>query len=105
MEDIDEQDEEANDRRKEKKKKDNGAGPSRSISFDSTLPSSHSVGTWHIHVVFTIVLCILNSIQERARTCNFKIYTEPQNKHYTFNNSIRYGKQSIYFSLNYKFLL
>ena len=31
-------------------------------------------------------------------------YTEPQKKHRNFNNSIRYGKQSIYvFSLNYKF--
>ena len=31
------------------------------------------------------------------------IYTEPQNKRRNFNNSTRYGKQSIYFfSLNYK---
>ena len=34
------------------------------------------------------------------------IYTEAQQKRRNFNNSIRYGKQSIYFfSLNYKFLL
>ena len=33
-------------------------------------------------------------------------HTVPQKKLYNFNNSIRYGKQSIYFfSLNYKFLL
>ena len=33
-------------------------------------------------------------------------YTEPQKKRRNFNNSIRYGKQSIYFfSLSYKFLL
>ena len=32
------------------------------------------------------------------------MYTEPQKKRRDFNNSIRYGKQSIYFfSLNYKF--
>ena len=34
------------------------------------------------------------------------IYTEPQKKGRNFNNSIRYGKQSIYFfSLNYKFFI
>ena len=34
------------------------------------------------------------------------MYIEPQKKRRNFNNSIRYGKQSIYFfSLNYKFLL
>ena len=33
-------------------------------------------------------------------------YIEPQKKRRNFNNSIRYGKQSLYFfSLNYKFLL
>ena len=33
-------------------------------------------------------------------------YTEPLKKRRNFNNSIRYGNQSIYFfSLNYKFLL
>ena len=34
------------------------------------------------------------------------LYTEPQKKRRNLNNSIRYGKQSIYFfSLHYKFLL
>ena len=33
-------------------------------------------------------------------------YTVQQKKHSNFNNSTKYGKQSIYiFSLNYKFLL
>ena len=37
---------------------------------------------------------------------NAKKYTESQKKRRSLNNSIKYGKQSIYFfSLNYKFLL
>ena len=30
------------------------------------------------------------------------IYTEPQKKHHNFNNSIRYGEQSIYIFLFFK---
>ena len=33
-------------------------------------------------------------------------YTKPQKNHRNFDNSLRYGKQSIYFfSLNYKLLV
>ena len=58
-------------------------------------------------------ICINNN--SKGNTCSNNddndydkdnIYTEPQKKRRNFNNSIRYGKQSIYFfSLNYKFLL
>ena len=46
-------------------------------------------------------------LQANRSTCkHFMKYTEPLKKRRNYNNSIRCGKQSIYFfSLNYRFLL
>ena len=60
-------------------------------------------------MLVTSIFCISHNAFYPSQSkfqCYSYIYTEPQKKHCNFNNSIRYGKQSIYFfSLNYKFLL